>query len=635
MARILILAANAGIAVGGYGGAERSLKLAKSMPEHDVTVLMSSFSGDDRSKILSPKLKLVHIVEDRNIGAQLYQYAKREFEGNLDITSYVLWNKLARLKAELPKYIKNADLIILDHVGAIGMVRNIDLDVPVIYAAHNFESDLANQMYARYPTNKKHMLDMEKLIIEKSDAITYCSKEDIAGMIKAYDIKKPAYYIPNGTDPQKIIDRNNNTSKDLIFIGSGHGPNVDAARSLIATAKLLPEYRFNIIGKCGESLKNETVPDNYIIHGHLSDQLMHLLFENAFAFLNPMTAGSGTHLKIMRALSYGLPIISSSTGLRGFSDDEIKDTLLVANTDNEIINAINVLKDEKAYKDISERTQKLSDPYLWPKIQQDFDAAVNATLNATGTPVTPVDVQTTDDGSVLIYSIIRNNADTMDRYYNQIKDTVTQLPGYKFYLSVYENDSTDETRNKLISKDWSFLAGISITSETINTTHFGSVKSAERVENLAHARNKAIEGGGFLDKVDYVLMVEGDNMYTPIDVQQLLSFGDKEEFDIVSAISLRPNGTHYDWWATRTGPNYKQGASEVPRNFKNLSHGKYYSTSNGLCLYKAKPFQEGIRYGWINAETNKFDCEMVVVCQEFRKRGYDKIFVNYKSLSRH
>lgn len=634
MARVLILAANVGMAVGGYGGAERSIKLAESMPEHDVTILMSSMNGEDRSKVINPKLRMIHVVEDRNLGTQILQYAKREFEGNMDITMYALFNKLNRFRAELTKQLTKTDLVILDHVGAIGLVRNVEINVPVIYASHNCESDLADQMYAKYPTNKKNIFDMEKLIIEKADAITYCSKDDIEKMNKLYSIDVPAYYIPNGTDQQPILNRNNNTSKDLIFIGSGHGPNVEAARSLINTAKLIPEYRFNIIGKCGDSLKNEVLPDNFIVHGHLSDQLMNLLFENAFAFLNPMTAGSGTHLKIMRALSYGLPIISSTTGLRGFSDEEIKDTLLVANNNDEIIKAINLLKDEKVYKDVSSRTQKLSEPYLWPVIQQDFDTVVNSLIGGTVQTVQD-DVPTKPKENVLIYSIIRNNADTMDRYYDQIKATAMSIPGYNFYLSVYENDSTDETRNKLISKDWSFLSGISITSENINTTHFGSVKSAERVENLAHARNKALEGGGFLDKVDYVLMTEGDNSYTPEDVRQLLTFGDKEDFDVVSALSLRENGTHYDWWATRTTYSYKQGASEVPRNFKNLSHDKYYSTSNGLCLYKAKPFQEGARYGWINMETGKFDCEMVVICQEFRKRGYKNVFVNYKSLSRH
>jgi len=358
---------------------------------------------------------------------------------------------------------------------------------------------------------------------------------------------------------------------------------------------------------------------------------MELLFENAFAFLNPMTAGSGTHLKIMRALSYGLPIISSSVGLRGFSEEEIKDTLLIAENDDEIIEAIHALGDKKFYDAVSKRTQKLSEPYIWTSVQQQFNEVVNEMLDDP-----EVFIEDVPKESILIYSIIRNNEKYIDRYYAQIKDTVTKFTDYDFYLSIYENDSTDLTKKKLLSKDWSFTSGVSIISENIDTQHFGSVKSEERVKNLAHARNKAIEAAGFLNKVDYVLMTEGDNVYYTKDIQSLLSFKEKEPgFDIVSAISIRDDGTHYDWWATRTGPIYQKGSSEIPRNFKNLSYDKYYSTSNGLCLYRAKPFQEGVRYGWINLETGNFDCEMVVVCQEFQKRGYDNIYINYEARSYH
>ena len=630
MARILILAANIGMTVGGYGGAERSLRLAESMPEHDVTVLMSSMNKDYSGQEITPRLRTIHVIEDRNMGSQISQYAKREFEGNLDIATYVLSGRLTRYRAELKKLLETTDLVILDHVGSLGLVKGIDIKVPVLYASHNCEADLAKQMYERYPTNKKYMYDMEKEIIDISDAITYCSKDDIEKMDALYNITKPTFYVPNGTDKQKL-NRNNFESKDLIFIGSGHGPNVEAAKNLINTARLLPEYRFNIIGKCGLSIPKENLPPNYIVHGFLSDHIMGLLFENAFAFLNPMTAGSGTHLKIMRALSYGLPIISSTIGLRGFSNGEIDGTLLVANNDNEILAAIEKLKDKNYYESISVSTQKLVQPYLWTEIQKDFNAAVESLLDGVE--------ETIENGpkkNVMIYSIVRNNIKTVDRYYNQIKSVVNNISGYDFYLSIYENDSEDGTASALMSKDWSFLSGVSITSEKINTSYFGSVKSAERVENLAKARNKAIESSGFLDIADYILMVEGDNEYGVMDVQRLLDFqGLEPDFDIVSAVSLRKDGNHYDWWATRTGPEYRQGASEVPRNFKQLDYGKFYSTSNGLCLYRAQPFKDGVRHGWINLETNKFDCEMVVLCQEFRKRGHNNIFVNYRSESRH
>jgi hypothetical protein len=213
---------------------------------------------------------------------------------------------------------------------------------------------------------------------------------------------------------------------------------------------------------------------------------------------------------------------------------------------------------------------------------------------------------------------------------------VKNNPSYNFYLSIYENDSTDSTKQQLFLKDWSFFKGVSIITENINTEYFESVKNAQRVENLSKARNKAIEAGGFLEKMDYVLMIEGDVMYTPEHAQQLLNFKNKEpNFDIVSTISLRKNGKHYDWWATRTSPKYNPDKSEIDPDYQSKQYGKYYSTSNGLCLYRAKAFKEGVRHHWINKVTNEFDCEMVVLCQGFHEKGYSNIYILYTAEAHH
>jgi hypothetical protein len=142
--------------------------------------------------------------------------------------------------------------------------------------------------------------------------------------------------------------------------------------------------------------------------------------------------------------------------------------------------------------------------------------------------------------------------------------------------------------------------------------------------------------GGLIDNCDYVLMVEGDVEFDMKSIDRLLNFKKFEpDFDVVSAVSLRPNGRHYDWWATRTTPIYKPKVSELDPSYAKKEYGPYYSTSNGLCLYKAAPFKEGIRHGWMNSVTKEFDCEMVVLCQNFRAAGYDKIFIDYKSIAQH
>jgi hypothetical protein len=235
---------------------------------------------------------------------------------------------------------------------------------------------------------------------------------------------------------------------------------------------------------------------------------------------------------------------------------------------------------------------------------------------------------------ILIYSIIRDTEPFFAKYYSQLKMIVERFQQYEFYLSIYENDSTDNTKHFLNIADWSFIKpeNLSIVSENINTKSYGSVKDPVRVKNLSNARNKAIEAGGFLEKVDYVLMVEGDVRFSPVAIKKMLEFkGIKPDFDVVSAVSLRKNRKHYDVWATRKTPVYNTQHSDLDPDYKRKEYGEYYSTSNGLVLYRAKPFQEGVRHGWINKVTNEFDCEMVVLCQNFREQGYSNIYINYRS----
>jgi hypothetical protein len=239
---------------------------------------------------------------------------------------------------------------------------------------------------------------------------------------------------------------------------------------------------------------------------------------------------------------------------------------------------------------------------------------------------------TTKKQKILIYSIIRNTESRFNDYYSQIKKIVEKFYEYEFYLSIYENDSTDKTKNFLKMADWSFVKNVSIISENINTDFYESVKDPVRVKNLSEARNKAIEANDFLKEVDYVLMVEGDVLFNMVAVKELLNFKLLEpDFDVVSAISIK-NRRHYDKWATRNSPIYNNEVSALEPNYKKKHYGKYYSTSNGLVLYRARPFQQGIRHGWINTVTKEFDCEMVVLCQNFRSNGYKNIYINYKSI---
>ena len=501
---------------------------------------------------------------------------------------------------------------------------------------------MANQLYPTETELLSIVQKMEGSALERASVVTYCSEKDNNELKDFYEYDADSYYIPNGA----IIQEENNLdvrfgSKNIIFVGSGHPPNVVAAKNIIPIAQLMPDYNFVLCGGASNSLTKITLPPNVKAMGHVSDEELDFLFKTSFAFINPMESGSGTHLKAMKALAYGIPILSSTVGARGFSESEISQAMIIADDAQSMADAIVKLQDKDIYIALANGSFDAAKTYDWETIKESYAKVVNQTIQSY-----PVEHEIASESilepsgpkeKVLLYSIIRNRKRSVGVFHKQIKQIVTEFSkNYDFYVSIYENDSTDGTAQALFSLDWTFASGVSIISEKLNTEYFGSVKDATRVENLSHARNKAIEAGGFLDKVDYVLMVEGDVSYDMASVKRLLTFKEKEpDFDIVSSISIRRNGTHYDWWATRTGPIFNEERSEIEDDYRKKEYGRYYSTSNGLCLYRAKPFQEGARHHWINTVTGEFDCEMVVLCQNFQALGYKNIFINYKSKTLH
>jgi Cryptococcal mannosyltransferase 1 len=227
---------------------------------------------------------------------------------------------------------------------------------------------------------------------------------------------------------------------------------------------------------------------------------------------------------------------------------------------------------------------------------------------------------------IFVCTITRNSEQVFDRYYSQLRKSVLSLESkYNFIFSLYENDSSDGTVNKIKNADWSFFSECSIINEKCGTSvHTG--KDSTRVENLAKARNKCLEVKDFLNKSDWVLFVETDVEYTPEVFERTLLHGNRD-VDIFSGIALvTDTRIPYDTWATRTTRESK-GFENKPVNFEGGIQ-EYWATFSCVCLYKSKPFKDGIRFHWINERFGTSDCDTSVICELFRKNGYTKIMVD-------
>ncbi len=233
--------------------------------------------------------------------------------------------------------------------------------------------------------------------------------------------------------------------------------------------------------------------------------------------------------------------------------------------------------------------------------------------------------------NILICTIIRNSANTINRYIQQIHTSMDLLANnnINWYISIYENDSVDGTKQLLQQLNLSRFTDYSIISENIKTTQYPSVVNEDRVRNLSIARNNALTAKNMYLNADYVLWIEPDVLYGADFIPILLYHTEliTGGIDIISGINIvSQEARAYDTWATRRTPFEEWGNRTNDWFINPIS--QFYSTFNGVCLYNAKPFKEGVRFGYYNERLGKFDCDTVVVCENFRKAGYNKIYIN-------
>jgi hypothetical protein len=206
------------------------------------------------------------------------------------------------------------DLIILEHPWLVEFTGGR----PYVYDAHNYEANNAAQLFGTRSLDFELVKDIEKFAISGAEHVTYASQQDWESLRQAMHLPAGTH-IPNGTHiPDTVTAGKNN---NLLFIGSMYQPNINAAQRLADMADLLPEYQIHLAGASSTAVT--TSAPNVIRHGVMHDTQLERLMLSTDIFVNLVTHGSGTHLKLANALSYGIPVVTLLVGSRGYGNDVI------------------------------------------------------------------------------------------------------------------------------------------------------------------------------------------------------------------------------------------------------------------------------------------------------------------------
>lgn len=247
---------------------------------------------------------------------------------------------------------------------------------------------------------------------------------------------------------------------------------------------------------------------------------------------------------------------------------------------------------------------------------------------------------------ILICSILRDNEPNMERFFGQINSFVDRLgTQHEFSISLYENDSVDATPQILRNADLSRFSRSSVVCARKNRPKFGSVVDEERIQNLAIARNNAMTAENMHMDVDYIMFIDSDVIYDADYVPTLLDWKtvgltDPDIYSGVIVTERKPHEQHilpayqvgdrvyrvYDTWCMRRDAFEEWGTWKPDALKQPVS--RFYATYNGVCLFKAKPIKDGLRFHHHNKRLGKFDLEIAVLAEKFHEAGYHDIYIN-------
>lgn len=116
--------------------------------------------------------------------------------------------------------------------------------------------------------------------------------------------------------------------RDIMFIGGfGHRPNVDAVKWLAAEilpelVKCIPDIKIHILGSNAPQEVLELASENLIIEGFVTDEQLENFYRTCRISLVPLRYGAGIKGKVVEAMRFGTPVVTTTIGAEGIPNAE-------------------------------------------------------------------------------------------------------------------------------------------------------------------------------------------------------------------------------------------------------------------------------------------------------------------------
>jgi len=217
------------------------------------------------------------------------------------------------------------------------------------------------------------ILNYEKSICKKFKKILVSSEADKMALGCGSVLK-------NGTEIENI-KRNDPEGNNIMFLGNmGYKPNADAVKYFVndifpLVKRKIKDAKFYIVGKNPAKVRRYASKD-IIVTGFVNDPSEYFLRCKVFAA--PLRLGSGIQNKVLEALSYKVPIITTSIVNEGVEAKEGKEIIVADNAREFAEKIINLIQNKELRERLSNNGKKvIVKNYLWSKICKRLDNIID------------------------------------------------------------------------------------------------------------------------------------------------------------------------------------------------------------------------------------------------------------------
>ena len=249
----------------------------------------------------------VQIIDRNNIMRYLQKMGEH--------IDYILLSRPETAKVFLDDYYKKFKAKIL-YYGA---------DLHHLRMQRELENDKTKNKTEREEFKKKiiQMKKLEKSILKFVDYSYYPSlieEEYIKKNFKTQNVTTITPYLYKIEDMPQHADFKN--SKDLIFVGSSHGPNKTGLLWFIKNVfplvvKKIPDIKLHIVGSTIADEIKRKANNNIKITGFLTDEELQEMYMKTKITIVPLLYGAGIKGKVVNSLFMSTPVVTTSIGAEG------------------------------------------------------------------------------------------------------------------------------------------------------------------------------------------------------------------------------------------------------------------------------------------------------------------------------